>query len=200
MPASQAANFPVDRVVMNTPRYSRFKTVELSVRKRYSNKLSFQIGGGYGWTTDFPEGFPINPNQAGVYDRTGWGAKASESYDAPYGIRLSPVFRHQSGVNFARQISVTANAASAFGLILPASCTRIRPTRTARKTSGCLDIRAEKTVNFTDRMRAHLILDLFNITNSHKSELLTRTTGANYLRPGNIMAPFTTRIGMRFVF
>ena len=186
---------------MNVPRYSRYKTVELSLRKRYSNKLSFQIGGGYSWGTDFPEGFPINPNQAGAYDRTGWGAKASGTYDAPYGIRLSPVFRHQSGVNFARQISVPANAANAFGLILPASIVYADSANANREENvWLLDIRAEKAVNFTDRMRAHLFLDLFNITNSHKSELLTRTTGASYLRPGNIMAPFTTRIGMRLVF
>ena len=185
----------------NVPRYGRYKTVELSVLKRYSNKLSFQVGGGYTWTTDFPQGFPINPNQPGVYDRTGWGAKASGTYDAPYGIRLSPVFRHQSGVNFARQISVPANAATAFGLILPTSIVYADSANANREENvWLLDIRAEKTVNFTDRMRAHLILDLFNITNSHKSELLTRTTGASYLRPGNIMAPFTARVGLRFVF
>lgn len=201
MPAAQAANFPVDLVVMNVPRYSRYKTVELSLRKRYSNKLSFQMGAGYSWATDFPEGFPNNPNQAGVYDRTGWGAKASGTYEAPYGIRISPVFRHQSGVNFARQISVPQNAASGFGLVLPASIVYADSANANREENvWLLDVRAEKTVNLTDRIRAHFLLDLFNITNSHKSELLTRTTGASYLRPGNIMAPFTTRVGMRFVF
>ncbi|MDO8678351.1 MAG: hypothetical protein Q7R30_07285 [Acidobacteriota bacterium] len=201
MPTTQAASFPTDRVVMNVPRYSRFKTVQLSVRKRYSNKLSFQIGGGYSWTTDFPQGFPANPSQPGVYDRTDWGFGASGTYDAPYGPRLSPVFRHQSGVNFARQISVGATAATAFGLILPASIVYADPANANREENiWLLDVRAERSVTFTDRVRAQLFLDLFNITNSHKSELLTRTTGANYPRPGNILAPFTTRVGMRFVF
>ena len=86
-------------------------------------------------------------------------------------------------------------------MILPASIVYADAANANREENiWLLDVRAEKTVNFTDRMRAHLFLDLFNITNSHKSELLTRTTGANYLRPGNILAPFTTRIGMRFVF
>jgi hypothetical protein len=201
MPSAQGANFPVDRVVMNVPRYSRFKTVELSVRKRHSHKLSFQIGGGYSWTTDFPEGFPTNPNQAGAYDRTGWGAKATASYDAPFGIRFSPVIRHQSGVNFARQISVAQNAATAFGLILPASIVYAEPANANREENIVVfDVRAERTVTFTDRIRARLFLDLFNITNSSKSELLTRTTGANYLRPGNILAPFTARVGLRLLF
>ena len=100
---------------------------------------SGQIGFGYTWTTNFPEGFPQNPNQAGVYDRTGWGLKASGSYDAAWGIRLSPVLRHQSGVNFARQISVPAAPRRP-----SVSSFRRRPTTpktrapAAKTTSGCL--------------------------------------------------------------
>ncbi len=201
VPSGQAANFPVNQVVMNVPNYSRFKTYELSVSKRYSNKLSFQLGGGYTWTTDFPNGFPTNPNQPGVEDRTGWGVKATGTYDAPYGIRLSPVLRHQSGVNFARTISVPASAASAFGLILPASTIYAEPADSNREDNiWVFDVRAERTVNFTDRIRTRLFLDLFNITNSHASEAITRTTGANYLRPANILAPRTARVGFRFLW
>ena len=201
MPSSQQAQFPTTQVVMNVPRYGRYKTYELSVSKRYSNKLSFQVGGGYTWTTNFPENFPINPNQPGVEDRTGWGVKATATYDAPYGIRLSPVLRHQSGVNFARTISVPASAARPFGLILPGSTIYTEPADSNREDNiWVFDIRAEKTVNLTDRMRTRLFLDLFNITNSHASESITRTTGANYLRPANILAPFTTRVGFRFLW
>jgi hypothetical protein len=136
-----------------------------------------------------------------VYDRTDWGVKATGTYDAPYGIHLSPVFRHQSGVNFARQISVAATAATPFGLILPASIVYADPGNANREENiSVFDVRAERSVTFTDRLRTRLFLDMFNITNSHKPELLTRTTGANYLRPGNILAPFTARVGMRFLF
>jgi hypothetical protein len=201
MPTAQQAQFPTTQVVMNVPRYSRFKTYELSVTKRYSNRLSFQVGGGHTWTTDFPENFPINPNQPGVQDRTGWGVKATATYDAAWGIRLSPVLRHQSGVNFARTISVPASAARPFGLILPGSTIYAEPADSNREDNiWVFDIRAEKTVNFTDRIRTRLFLDLFNITNSHASESITRTTGANYLRPANILAPFTTRVGFRFLW
>jgi len=151
--------------------------------------------------TDFPEGFPVKPTQAGAYDRTGWAAKVSGTYDAPYGFRVSPIFRHQSGVNFARQISVPASAATAFGLILPASIVYADSANANREENvWLLDVRAERAIRLTNRMRAHLFLDLFNITNSHTSELLTRTTGASYLRPGNILAPFTMRFGTRVVF
>ena len=44
-----------------------------------------------------------------------WNFKATGSYDAGWGIRLSPVVRHQSGVNFARTLTVAVPAGS--GLI-----------------------------------------------------------------------------------
>jgi hypothetical protein len=187
---------------MNLPdAYGHFKTVEASVTRRYGNRWSGQIGFGYTWTTDFPEGYPQNPNQAGVYDRTGWGLKATGTYDMGWGIRLSPVLRHQSGVQFARQISVPASAATPFGLVLPAT-TYYAEDASARREDDIwvFDVRAEKTINVTNRMRIRGFVDFFNITNSHASETITRTTGANFLRPANILAPFTMRLGFRFMW
>ena len=202
MPTSQAGLFPTNSVVMNLDdAYGRFKTVEASVTKRYGNRWSGQIGFGYTWTTDFPEGYPQNPNQAGVYDRTGWGLKATGTYDMGWGIRLSPVLRHQSGVQFARQISVPGNAATPFGLTLPAT-TYYAEDASARREDNIwvFDVRAEKTLNLTSRMRIRGFIDFFNITNSHASETITRTTGSTFLRPANILAPFTTRLGFRFLW
>ena len=62
------------------------------------------------------------------------------------------------------------------------------------------DVRADKTLNLSDRMRIRAFIDFFNITNSHASEAITRTTGATFLRPANILAPFTTRLGFRFIW
>ena len=50
-----------------------------------------------------------------------------------------------------------------------------------------------------ERLRTRLFLDVFNITNSSASETITRTTGANYLRPAAILAPVTARVGFRFL-
>ena len=74
------------------------------------------------------------------------------------------------------------------------------PNANREENVWLLDVRAERGFRITDRMRVHLFLDLFNLTNGHTPELLTRTTGASYLRPGNIMAPFTIRFGTRVVF
>ncbi len=201
MPSGAAANFSLNNVVMNVPRAENFKTVELSLNRRYSNKWSASIGASYTLISDYPEGFPVNPNQAGLENRTNWSLKATGSYDAPFGIRLSPVLRHQSGTHFARTISVPASAATPFGLVLPGSTIYAEAADANREDNiWVFDVRAEKTVNFGSRTRARLFVDFFNISNSHASETITRTTGVNYLRPAAILAPFTTRLGVRFLW
>ena len=50
-------------------------------------------------------------NKSCIQDRTLWNFKASGSYDAPWGIRLSPILRHQSGSNSARTLTISAPAA-----------------------------------------------------------------------------------------
>ena len=45
-----------------------------------------------------------------------------------------------------------------------------------------------------------MMFDAFNLTNSHASETITRTTGTSYLKPSAILAPITARVGFRFIF
>jgi hypothetical protein len=206
MPRAQANRFPLDTVVMNVPgRLGRFKTIEASVNKRYGGRWSAQVGGAYTWLHDFPEtvvnSYPQTPNRPGVQDRTTWNLKVTASYDAPFAVRVSPVLRHQSGVNFARTISVPATAGNAFGLIVPAQTVYAEPASGRREDNiWVFDIRTEKMVTFTSRLRTRLFLDLFNLTNSHASETITRATGGNFLRPAAILAPRTARVGFRFLW
>jgi hypothetical protein len=209
MPTSLASQFPLAQVVMNIPgdegRFSRYKTLESSLTRRLSNRWSAQIGGAFTWLDDFVENvsgsYPQTPDRPGATERTIWNMKVTGTYDAAYGIRISPVLRHQSGVNFARQISVPGSAGNAFGLTFPASTIYADDPKDNREDNiWVFDVRAEKTVELVGRLRTRLFLDFFNITNSSASETITRTTGANYLRPANILAPFTTRLGFRLLW
>jgi hypothetical protein len=206
MPRSEADAFPVNQVVMNIPgRIARYKTFEAAVSKRYGNRWSAQVGGAYTWLHDFPatvaNSFPVTPNHPGVQDRTTWNMKVTASYDAAFGIRISPVLRHQSGANFARTISVPATAGNAFGLIVPSTTFYADEADANREANvWVFDVRAEKTIALGGRMRIRAFLDLFNLTNSSAPETITRSTGANFLRPANILAPFTTRVGFRFLW
>ena len=190
---------PSSRVVMNVDQYSRAKTFELSMSKRYGNRWSASIGGAHTWLTDFPNGPQLSPNNPGVEDRTTWNFKVTGSYDAAWGIRLSPVLRHQSGSNYARTLSIPNSS----GLITSNGSTTayVEPMNANREDNiWVFDVRAEKTVNFTDRIRTRLFFDLFNITNSHASETISRATGTGYQRPSAILAPRTARVGFRFLW
>ena len=182
---------------MNLPKYGRYKTAEVSLNKRYGNKWSASLGGAFTWMTDFPNNYPQNPNQPGAEDRTVWNFKASGSYDAPYGIRLSPVLRHQSGANYARTNTLTFPT----GITGSGTTIYMEPMDANREDNiWVFDVRAEKTLNFGPRVRTRLFLDVFNITNSHASETISRQTGTGYQKPSAILAPITARLGFRFIF
>ena len=194
---------------MNTDQYGRYKTFEVSMNKRYGSRWSGSAGFGHTWITDFPNGPVRNPNNPGVLDRTLWNFKATATYDARWGLRISPVLRHQSGANYARVITITAPAA--LGITATSVCPSTvnncgsqayaEPMNANREDNiWVFDVRAEKNFSFTDRIRLRAYVDFFTITNSHASETITRATGLSYLKPSAILAPFTTRVGFRFLF
>jgi hypothetical protein len=208
IPRNQIANFPADRVVMNVDRFSRYKTVEAQITKRYGSRWSASIGGAHTWMRDFPEtgtnAHPQAPQDPGLEDRSVWNLKATASYDAPFGIRISPVLRHQSGPNFARTIAVPSSAGNAFNAFYsPVNTLGIyaEPADSNREdTIWVFDTRLEKTFDITPNVKLRGFVDFFNITNSHAAETITRATGANYLRPAAILAPRTARVGFRFLW
>jgi hypothetical protein len=156
------------------------------------------MGFGYTWLTDFPNGYPQNPNQPGADDRTLWNFKASGSYDAAGGVRISPVLRHQSGANYARTLSISAPAGSG----LTATGTAYAEPSAANREDNIwvFDVRAEKSINFSPRLRIRVYADAFNLANSHASETISRATGLGYQKPSAILAPRTARLGFRFIF
>jgi hypothetical protein len=204
IPNALAANFPITETQMNVDQYSRYKTIEVSMNKRASNRWSASAGFGYTFMTDFPNGPQRNPNNPGVEDRTMWTFKATGSYDAPWGIRISPVLRHQAGSNYARTVTISAPAALA--LTATSSQTAgtiayVEPMDANRENNiWVFDVRAEKSLTLTSRIRLRAFFDAFNLTNSHASETIGRATGLAYQKPTAILAPFTTRVGFRLIF
>ena len=197
-PTASSAQFPSTVIVSNFDQFSRYKTLELSMNKRYGNKWSATVGGGYTMSHDFPNGFPQNPSQPGVDDRTSWGFKASGSYDAPWGIRLTPILRHQSGVNYARTVTISVPGGSAFSA---SGTAYVEPANSNREDNILVvDVRTEKSINVNSRVRIRAYLDLFNLSNSHASETIARATGPQYQKPALILAPRTARLGFRFIF
>ena len=198
-PTANAAQFPVTQYVTNVPQFSRYKTVEASMNKRYGNKWSASIGGAYTMLHDFPNNYPQNPNQPGVQDRSTYNFKASGSYDAPFGIRLSPVLRFQSGANFARTLTLPASPAA--GISIAGTTMYAGPADEFREDNiTVIDIRAEKRFQLGKRARLQAMFDAFNLTNSHAAETLSRATNPQFQKPTAILAPLTTRVGFRITF
>jgi hypothetical protein len=192
--------FPLTNVTQNTPRFSRYKTVEASFNKRLSNRWAAQVGGSHTWAHDFPGNYPNNPNGAFDEDNSRWDFKVSGTYEAPLGIRISPLVRHQAGANFARQFTVGAASATAAGAIFNGTI-NVEPFNSNRHDNiTVFDVRADRGFNLAGSLRMRLFVDLFNITNSNAVETRTITTGTAYLRPTAVLAPRTARIGARFQF
>lgn len=182
-------------------RYDAGETVGAPTAQRWSG----QIGGAYTRSSDFQEtvlnSFPRNANLPGLQDRSNWSFKATGSYDGPWGIRFSPIVRHQSGINYARTIAVPGTAGNAFGITFPASTICAEAADSRREDNiWVFDTRLERSFPVTNRVRIRGFVDFFNMTNSHASGTISRSTGASFLRPANILAPFTTRVGARLVW
>jgi hypothetical protein len=205
-PSAQAA-FPTTRYVANLPEFGRYKTIEASANKRYGNRFSASLGGGYTWLFNFPNNYPNTPNQPGAEHRTTWQFKASGNYDARYDIRISPILRHQSGVNFARTGTIVAPAGSGLAVsggtpaANAATLIFLEPSNANREDNiWVFDTRIEKGIRFAGSYQLRLFLDLFNMTNSHASETIGRATGTSYLKPSAILAPRTARLGFRMMW
>ena len=192
--------FPLTNVTQNTPRFSRYKTIEASMNRRFANRWSAQVGGSYTMAHDFPTNYPNNPNVPFDEDTTRWDFKLSGTYQAPYGVRVSPLVRHQAGANFARQISVGAGLATAAGAIFNGTI-NVEPINSRRHDNiTVVDVRIDRSFSLGHGTRVRGFLDLFNITNSNAAENRTITTGTAFLRPTAALAPRTARVGVRVSF
>ena len=165
-------------MVTNSADNGTYKTVEFSVNKRQSHNYSLSAGAGYTWQHDFPYGFPNTPNGPFDYDFSTYSAKMSGTYNAPWGILLSAIYRFQAGQNYARRISVAAPASCGCTFSAAAgsngSNTNGSLTSTAifatpynafrQDNFSIVDLRVEKTVPLGPA-KVRLFFDGFNLTN-----------------------------------
>jgi Carboxypeptidase regulatory-like domain len=216
IPTAALGNFPATQVVTNTPNNGSYKTFEVSVNKRQSHNYSVGGGVGYTWSNDYPLSFPNTPNGPGCVsgdsftapcDYTRWSAKVNASYNAPWGITVSPVFRFQNGQNYARTLGVTAPAScnctfsAARGSSLSNTTVYVTSYNALRQENvGDLDVRVEKTVNFGHYAKVRLFFDGYNLTNAYAAQTISQATGASFLNPTAILAPRTGRLGFRFMW
>ena len=115
-------------VAQTVPDYEgTYKTIELAANKRYSNRWSMKASFSYVWTEEYgnlyfnnrfgtavPGGafshfgsFPVNPNEPTLNEFTNWNAKFQRHDGGRWGLRVTPVWKVQSGAPYGRFITTT---------------------------------------------------------------------------------------------
>lgn len=193
LPRAQLSQFPASNVIMNGNAFGRHTTAEIALSKRLSNRWSAQAGFGHTWSRG--QGNRRTPNDPLDEEESRWSFKASGTYMAPWNVQITPVFRHQSGENFGRTLSVSAAAST--GAFYSAGV-RIEPLNSNRQDNiNVLDLRTEKRVKVGTAAGVRLFLDLFNLTNNNAAETIVTSTGTRFRFPTNILGPRTARVGAR---
>ena len=202
-PTANAAAVPDRRSSSaNVPQFSRYKTVEASMNKRYGNKWSASLGGSYTMMNDFPNNYPQNPNNPGAEDRSTWSFKATAQLRRAVGHphlagASSSVGRRttRARCRFRRRRSPASASVGA------ARVCRAARMRTAKTTSTVFDVRAEKSFSLTTRLRVRTYAGSRSTSPTATPPRRSRARPAcGTCKPTAILAPFTARVGFRVLF
>jgi Carboxypeptidase regulatory-like domain len=202
----------VDNVTQNVPGYEgTYKTLEFAANKRYTNRWSTSASFSYTWTEEYgniyfnnrfattvPTGafsffgsFPINPNEHTLNEYTSWNAKFSGSIDAGWGLRVTPVWKVQSGAPYGRFIVAALN-------YNPSQAILVEPIGTRRQdTVSVVDFRVEKQLRLLDRARVGLFLDMFNTFNSNTAVNIAWGSGASFEKAATVLGPRIVKFGAK---
>ncbi len=184
------------------------RAVDFTLTKRMSNRWSLVTNFLYNWDRD--RGFVQNPNQERFNDNTVtiWSWKAHATWQAPWGLVVTPTLRHQAGDQLARIVQVgLRTVTNNFNYLA-------EPIGSYREDNIWIyDARVEKRLNLGRGRNLGLFFDAFNLTNSNAAEVKDnisgrRTTTVNgervnyqrFLRPTAILAPRIVRFGFRVQF
>jgi len=119
-----------------------------------------------------------------------WQLKINSTLALPYGLRVTPILRHQSGTAFARTFTTALNFSSAVTI----KAEQFGDERTPNLT--LFDVRAEKVFMASGRKLSGFF-DVYNIFNTNAEQALAVGSGSSFLRPSAITPPRLARIGIK---
>jgi len=131
----------------------------------------------------------INTEPDGQEKSTDVAGKLTGSWEGPWGVRVSPIYRYQRGQNFGRTIVASLN----YGNIrIPAE-----PLTSRRQDDVSLvDVRIERATTVR-KTRLSPFIDIYNLTNANAIQNTSWSSGSSFLRPLAIVPPRVLRIGAR---
>jgi hypothetical protein len=185
---------------------SDFYTWEITGTKRMSNRWSLLATFAYTWVREFENAYfgntvrqndlRVNPNDLintvdGRHHFTLWQGKLHGTFEAPWGLQLTPILRHQAGQPQGRTFQFRFNYGNQRVLAEPLGTRR-------QDNITLLDLRTEKVFQLSPRLRLSGFLDIFNMFNANPEQNVTYASGSNFLRPSNIVPPRIARFGAKF--
>ena len=205
---AQAALLP-SYVVSNVPdARTDHVSWEVTARRRFSRRWSFVAGFSHTWAREHAStyvgqpvranAFPLTPNDLINTGDTGrdefrvWSARAYGTYEAPWGLRITPFLRHQSGQPYGRTFQVSGNTLNIGALRVLAE-----PIGTRRMDNvTLLDIRVQKTVSPRVNMQLTAFVDVFNVLNANPEQNVNWAS-VGFDRPLAIVPPRIARLGIK---
>jgi hypothetical protein len=201
------AVLPPVNVVRNVPGAgSRHWTFEVEAHRRHRGRWSLLAGFAHLWNGDqanvyFGQAvrqnpYPVTPNDqinagpGGRYDFSTWTAKVHGTFEGPWGLRVSPLLRHQSGQPFGRTFVTRLEYGTVRVLAEPMGTRRMDHVT-------LIDVRLEKGVRLPGGRRAAGFVDVFNLFNANPAQNLNWSSGSSFLQPLAIVPPRIVRLGAR---
>jgi hypothetical protein len=214
------AGRPVTQLVTNIDDYEgTYKTFEFSSNKRYSNRWSMTASLSYTWTEEWNRTYfnnvfatPVNqfslfgahgtnPNEHTFNEFTSWNLKLLGTFDAGWGVRVTPVLKSQSGAPYGRVINIPGCTATVTTNCLNygAQLYLVEPIGERRQdTVTVFDFRVEKQVPLRSRARLGLFFDLFNVLNSNTDLNINWRAGPSFEKATTVLAPRIAKFGVKF--
>jgi len=206
LPRSIATPTPVNVVTNVAGAESRHWTWELTAQRRYHGRWSLMAGFAHVWNGDQANSYfgqivrqnpyPVSPNDLinagpdGRYDFRTWTAKLHGTFDGPWGVRVAPLLRHQSGQPFGRTFATTLQYGNVRVLAEPMGTRRM-------DNATLLDVRVEKGFRLPGGRRVAGFVDVFNLFNANPEQNINWSSGSAFLQPLAIVPPRIVRLGAR---
>jgi outer membrane receptor protein involved in Fe transport len=175
---------------------SDYYTWELTATRREVGRWSLLASFAETWSreTNFGTFTPnalINTDNGRNNYKT-WQGKINASVRLPFDLRVTPIFRHQSGTPFGRTFVATLNYGNATILAEPFNAERT-------PNINVFDVRSEKAFT-AGHARVTGFFDVYNIFNTNAEQALSTSSGSSFLRPTAITPPRIARVGLKLVW
>jgi hypothetical protein len=137
----------------------------------------------------------INRTNALLDQDSTYVAKISGTWEAPFGISLSPNYQYYTGFPLLpTNVFTGLNQGSETINLMPRGAIRL-------PNVSVLNLRISRPIRFREvKMGLEPIADLLNVTNNEPITAENTSYGANYLRPTTLVNPFVARFALRLTW